>query len=190
MVKKPHKGDQRYLKHSSELHNFLSKRLGNPATVDELIQDVFLKIFKNTKRHSVEKPRAYLFAVARNLLVDHFRHNIARQHNNMLEFDETIHTDTSFSEEKRLETREDLRSLAVAIRTLPPRTRKAFTLSRLYKYSYAEVGEMMGISPRTVEGHVAKGLATCTTYMLQVDTREKSHMTDNIVQFSKTVATK
>jgi len=70
MVVELAKSDERYLSHSPELRNFLAKHVNNPSTVDELVQDVFLKIFKGAKRNSVEKPRAYLFAVARNLLVD------------------------------------------------------------------------------------------------------------------------
>jgi len=107
-----------------------------------------------------------------------------RQHDAMLEFDESIHTDNNPSEEKRLEARDELRNLALAIRTLPPRTKKAFTLSRLYRYSYAEIGDIMGISPRTVEGHVAKGLTACTQYMLEPDKKNGLQISDNVVQLA------
>jgi len=175
MAKKLNKLDERYLQHSPELRNFIAKHVKNTATVEELVQEVFLKIYKSAKRNSIEKPRAYLFKIARHLLIDHHRKSVTRQRDNMLEFDEAIHTDTHLSEEKRIEARDDLRCLAIAIQQLPPRTRKAFTLSRLYKYSYSEVAKMMDISPRTVEGHVAKGLAICTEYMTNLETTETSN---------------
>lgn len=185
MVQKPTNANEKYLKHGPELSNFIAKHVDNIATVEELVQEVFLRVFKSAKWDSVENPRAYLFAITRNLLIDHFRSSKTRQSDNILEFDEAIHSESSLAEEKRIEARDDLRYLAKAMQKLPARTRKAFTLSRIFKYSYAEVGEMMGISPRTVEGHVAKGIIICTDHMVKLENHKNNSPTNNVIKLAK-----
>ena len=51
------------------------------------------------------------------------------------------------------------------LETMTSRVRTAFVLSRVYGYTYAEIGKALEISPRTVEKHVAKGLAQCFEHM-------------------------
>lgn len=185
MTKKPSNIEQKYLKYRPELSNFMAKHVANPATAEELVQDVFLKIYESIKKNEITNPRAYLFTVARHVMIDNFRSRRARRRDQMLEFDETIHIENSISQEKRLEDRDELRCVSVAIHKLPPRTRKAFTLCRVFKYSYAEVAKVMGISPRTVEGHVAKGVTACTKHMLSLEVGVNKGFPSIVIPLSK-----
>ena len=57
-----------------ELRGFLLGQVGEPATADDLLQDIFLKLHRGGY-HLREKasPRAWLYQVARNVVVDHWR---------------------------------------------------------------------------------------------------------------------
>ncbi|RMG33503.1 MAG: sigma-70 family RNA polymerase sigma factor [Gammaproteobacteria bacterium] len=60
--------------HEPELRGFLTRQLGNPVVAEDLLQDAFLKaIAEGSGFCSLENPRAWLFRVTRNLLVDHYR---------------------------------------------------------------------------------------------------------------------
>jgi RNA polymerase sigma-70 factor (ECF subfamily) len=60
--------------HKAEIRGFVAHRLGNAAAADDLLQEVFLKGLLQGKAFcSLDNPRAWLFHVARNLLVDHLR---------------------------------------------------------------------------------------------------------------------
>jgi len=60
--------------HVPELRGWLRRRLANPAEVDDLLQDVFLKSLRQGERFcEVLNARAWLFEVARNTLADHLR---------------------------------------------------------------------------------------------------------------------
>jgi RNA polymerase sigma-70 factor (ECF subfamily) len=60
--------------HQAELRGFLAHRLGAPEEADDLLQDVFLKaLILGQAFCTIENPRAWLFHVARNLLVDRLR---------------------------------------------------------------------------------------------------------------------
>ena len=60
--------------HKAEIRGFLAHRAGSAADADDLLQDVFLKALLQGKDFcSLDSPRAWLFHVARNLLVDRLR---------------------------------------------------------------------------------------------------------------------
>ena len=63
-----------WTQHAPELRGWLRHRLGNPAEVDDVLQDLFLKALRQGERFgSLHTPRAWLFEVARNLLADRLR---------------------------------------------------------------------------------------------------------------------
>lgn len=95
------------------------------------------------------------------MLIDFCRSQSARDHGIVLEFHESQGADNSWSPDKLLQSGDFLSLLAAALETLSPKLGQAFVLSRVYGYTYSEIGLMLSISPRTVEKHVAKGLATC-----------------------------
>lgn len=60
--------------HEAELRNWSRRRLRDPAEVDDLMQDLFLKALRQGERFcSVHNARAWLFEVARNTLADRLR---------------------------------------------------------------------------------------------------------------------
>lgn len=60
--------------HRRELRAWLVRRLADPQTADDLLQDLFLKaLARNRQFCEMADARAWLFAVARNALTDHLR---------------------------------------------------------------------------------------------------------------------
>jgi RNA polymerase sigma-70 factor (ECF subfamily) len=60
--------------HEPELRGWARHRLNNPTDVDDLLQDLFLKVLRHGERFcSVHNARAWLFEVARNTLADRLR---------------------------------------------------------------------------------------------------------------------
>ena len=65
--------------HKTELRSFLAHRLGSTAEADDLLQEVFLKALLYGKDFcQIDNPRAWLFHIARNLLIDRLR--ISKEH--------------------------------------------------------------------------------------------------------------
>ena len=60
--------------HEGELHGFLRHRMADTAAADDVLQDVFLKAMRAGRGFcTLDDPRAWLFQVARNALVDRMR---------------------------------------------------------------------------------------------------------------------
>lgn len=57
--------------HEAELRGFLASRAGHAGAAEDLLQEIFLKAMRQGKGFcSLDNPRAWLFQVARNALVD------------------------------------------------------------------------------------------------------------------------
>ncbi len=56
-----------------ELRGFLVGQVGEAATADDLLQDVFLKLHRRVGSLEKASPRAWLYKVARNAVTDHWR---------------------------------------------------------------------------------------------------------------------
>ena len=95
------------------------------------------------------------------MLADFYRHQSARDQGLVLDFKDFQQADDRWSPDRSQQSRDFLNGLAAVLESLSPQVRKSLVLSRVYGYTYAEIGEALSISPRTVEKHVAKGLARC-----------------------------
>ncbi|KGX90154.1 RNA polymerase sigma factor [Pontibacillus marinus] len=55
-----------------EVYNFLIYYLGH-RDVEDIVQDVFIKVIRSNKFENVHTPKTYLFTIARNTAIDHVR---------------------------------------------------------------------------------------------------------------------
>lgn len=63
-----------WIQHAAELRGWAARRLDNPATTEDFLQDLFLKALQQGERFcAVKNARAWLFEVARNALADRLR---------------------------------------------------------------------------------------------------------------------
>ncbi|MFD2032046.1 RNA polymerase sigma factor [Ancylobacter dichloromethanicus] len=64
--------------HGNELRSYLQHRLGDGHTASDLVQDAFLNVLErpDTRIHDI---RAYLYAIARNLLLNHRKQEARRR---------------------------------------------------------------------------------------------------------------
>lgn len=58
---------------SAELRRFLAHRASSDHDADDLLQEVFLRAIQQADFCALDNPRAWLFHVARNLLIDRLR---------------------------------------------------------------------------------------------------------------------
>ncbi|MBI5923807.1 MAG: RNA polymerase sigma factor SigZ [Betaproteobacteria bacterium] len=60
--------------HETEIRHFLVHRTGNQDDADDLLQEIFIKALRQGGNFcQIDNPRAWLFHVARNLLIDRLR---------------------------------------------------------------------------------------------------------------------
>ena len=154
-------------RHYRELHNFLSGRLKDRELAADLAQECFLRVLAMQQGgEHIADPRALLYRVANNLIIDRHRRAATRNEVALIDEEGTGLEDSSYAPsawepEAAAMSAQGVAALLATIDALPIRCREVFILFKFDGLSYAEIGERMGISVRTVEMQLQIAMAAC-----------------------------
>jgi RNA polymerase sigma-70 factor (ECF subfamily) len=138
------------------LHRYIRRFVRSGETAKEIVQEAFLRTYR--ERESVITLRAFLFSTARNLAANEIRHRRTVERDTLASADELRVEAEYESLESGFLRDERNRLVQQAIDRLPPQCRAAFTLRVFHEYSYKEVADRLGISVKTVEKHISRGM--------------------------------
>ena len=149
-----------YQYHAKLYFYFLKKtRCGDNA--NELVQIVFIKFwnFKHTLSEELSLD-SQIFTIARTCLVDFIRRQAVenKKITSLQQHYTTAHA--ALQPGSGFETSDYLN---LAIQTLPPVRKKVFALNRIQGFSYKEIAQLLSISVKTVEDHMAKAIKQIRT---------------------------
>lgn len=160
-----------YEAHYDELIAFVRRKVDCPALAADIVQETYVRLAGGPAPGLARNPRAFLYRVAGNLVIDHLRQRQSRaKHVTSDPLPEAV-ADAEPSAEARLEARQRLALLAAAVDELPPRCRQVFILRKLEGLEQAEIAEALGISRNMVEKHLRKALLHCAMRLKQLDQR-------------------
>lgn len=173
MLQRFSKGDQQafasiYGQYHALIYNYLLKFTKNPTLAEDLLHDIFLKIWDARERVDIKTSfSAYLFGLARNTVIT--------QLNRMSLYDAIRDEILSNAELElhprnlmnKVEAREYEELLEKAINNLPPQRKEAFILCRQQGKSYEEAAAMMGISKNTLKQHLQLSVKSIKEYLLE-----------------------
>jgi RNA polymerase sigma-70 factor, ECF subfamily len=156
----PGETDQIWNDFHAGLRAFISRRVANPADVDDILQEVFLRIHRRVASLShAERLVAWLFEVTRNAVADFYR-SAARQRELPAglgaEIDGAAHEEGSEEEAERLRA-ELSRCLGPMVRRLPVRYRETIALVELEGLTQRAAAERLGISLSGAKSRVQRG---------------------------------
>lgn len=150
---------QEVLVHEQALMHLLRRSWGRRDEVADLRQEVYARVYEAALRELPRTPRAFLLATARNLMADRLRRMKVVSIEPMGDFESSnVYWMDEVSPEQWCGGRQLLRRLAAALDTLPPRCREVVWLRRVDALSQKQVARHLGISEKTVEKHLAKGI--------------------------------
>lgn len=135
------------------LLNFSRKFLKIEDGIDDIIQEVFVKIWQNRKKiNSQTTFNSWIFTITRNLLLNELRSRL----NNEKTRDEIqrLSMAKEYSSTNEIEYRDVKEKVDQLINTLPERQKEIFIFSRTEGLSHKEIAEKLGINTKTVEYHI------------------------------------
>ena len=128
-----------------------------PEVADELVQDLFLKVWLNRQNLvGVTEPSAWLYKVASNLALNQLRRQ-ASEYRRIKALVDSSGTDADdlFSQFTAKELQQVIRQ---AVNALPEKRREVYLLSRDEGLSHKEIADKLGISVNTVKNQVVSAL--------------------------------
>src|SRR5690606_18640432 len=146
------------LVHEEALLRYLRRCWPHRSEIHDLRQEVYVRVYEAAGKALPTQPKAFLFASARHLLADRARRARVVSIEPMGELDTLNGLIDEVSPERRLQAHQVLHGLAAAFDRLPPRCREVMWLRGVEELPQKEVAARLGISEKTVEKQVAKGV--------------------------------
>ncbi|MFI1772436.1 RNA polymerase sigma factor [Thalassobellus citreus] len=145
-----------YAENYGKLCAFLLSYCNDKNIVEDVVQDVFLKLWTNRKDLNINTSLSgYLTRASYNKLMDNYRN--VKKKNSMLSsyyytaMMQAIEPDAKFKNKK-------LKALDKCIDELPARCKVVFYENKIKGLKYHEVADKLDISMKTVEGHISRAL--------------------------------
>ena len=124
--------------------------------VDNLVAESVARAYQAHDFSRITAGRPYLFAIARNLLIDTLRREAIVSLDFVADL-EVLRSDEAMTE-RQIQARDELRWLQALVDRMPTQWRRVFLLRRVHDLSPATIAGEMGLSVSTVEKHLAKAL--------------------------------
>lgn len=150
--------------HEPKLRAWLRARFPALGDMDDVVQESYARLVQAHATGPVACPRAFLFVTARNLALNHLRHQRVERPEGTAEIDALTVADERAGIPEALAQAEDFQVLIRAIQSLPGRCRQIVTLRKIYGLSQKEVAARLGIAEHTVEAQGGIGLRKCVEY--------------------------
>ncbi|MBV9323564.1 MAG: RNA polymerase sigma factor [Chloroflexi bacterium] len=152
--------DALYAAHHATLHAYFLGKTSDAELALDLLQDAFVRVWRNLatlEGLSPERQRTWLFAVARNLVVDQYRSRASRRSTDAaLAQAAAVAQTASPAAEADVLRRERLETLDRAIQQLPEDLRVVLVLQAVGERNSTEIGELLGRPPGTVRYQLAE----------------------------------
>jgi len=145
-----------FKEHYQHLCNFAFQFLKEKAASEEIVQDVFFKLWEKRESTEIKTIKSYLFSTVRNSCLNQIKHleirDTYKQHNEaQIQYSEQQNYDSVVENELS-------NHIEKAISSLPVERQKVFKLSRFEGKKYKEIAEELGVSVKTVESQMSKAL--------------------------------
>lgn len=164
-----------YNKYKNIVYSSALKITKSKILSEEVVQDVFLKIWQTKKElQDIADFESYLFIAGRNHIFNMLK-KIAREE----DFKKTIkNSDFAFNTtDSFLKDEQYTELLNRILLKLPPQQQRIYKMARIEGLSYQKIAEILNISPLTVKKHMAQALK-----LIRIELA--SHINILIVSFS------
>jgi len=144
------------LEYRQKMKSYLSRYL-QPQDVEDMVQEVFARLFSYKNLFLVKELNAFIYATALNLVRDRAKHRHTIACKQFVDISNVPLT-TDVDPQSIAAALEELELLGQEIEKFPDRRQEVFVLQRLRGKTYREVATQLGISVGMVEKHMTTAI--------------------------------
>ena len=171
--------EELYRRHKGRLFRFVLRSIRDRAIAEELYQEIWMRVIEARGRYEVPVPSAgqptkfttWLFTIAHNRLVDHWRKRgltlVALDEEGAARAEPAATAD--YEPHRQLEAKQGLARFVRALEALPPAQREAFLLHEEAGMSVAEIARATGSNEDAAKSRLRYALSKLKEAMLERD---------------------
>ena len=150
--------DLLYTRHKGGVYRYLYRQCRDAAAAEELFQDVWMNLIRARAGYTVQaKFTTYLYRLAHNRLIDHYRKHSQAAVSSFEDMDETVEDlvdDHALPPDAAHDSREQAQRLLQLLSELPEAQREAFLLQQEGGMSVEEIASATGVSRETAKSRL------------------------------------
>lgn len=151
-------------KYHNKIYHYALKATKSEALAEDILQDVFVKLFEYEDFETIENIEHFMMSVTRN----HTLNILKRRQFELKQRQEYWHESRNETEET-VYLNDSQKSLQRAIQLLPNRQRDVFDLCHMKGLKYKEAAKLLSLSPLTVKKHLQLAMQFMRTYASKND---------------------
>ena len=157
--------EQVFKTHYKNLHAYAFTILKDEDEAEEMVQQVFFKLWERSEHLSFSGPiAAYLYRAVHNESLNFIKHQkVKAGHQLQVAYSMKNKSEQASPKMIRKELENKFRE---ALNELPEQCRTVFQLSRFEDMKYKEIADKLDISVKTVENHMGKALKLLRTKLV------------------------
>lgn len=139
------------------LRGFLYYKTGDIDLAEDLVQEVFIKLWEKRDTIKKETVKSLLYTIANNMMINHYKHKqvVMNHQSDVIARDKKEYNSPQFVlEEKEFEDK-----LNRVIASLPEGCREVFLMNRIEKLKYDEIAERLELSVKAIEKRMSKAIS-------------------------------
>jgi RNA polymerase sigma-70 factor (ECF subfamily) len=168
-------GDQYMLagliaRHGRGLRIFATRYLGNTGDAEDVVQDVFVTVWKQAARFDARKGRVstWLYKITANRCIDYRRRRALRSFIGLDDVQDLLASDQP-NAEASTSAKQELSIVRKGLSKLPERQRMALLLKVVADLDNPAIAEVMGSSPGSVEQLLVRARRSLRDHMAATD---------------------
>ena len=143
-----------FLFYAPKLNQFAFSLIKSKEASAEIVNDVFIKLWKQKEKVSfIGNIRVYLYVAVRNSAINYLSLKVHRQVNEPFDFADVRISHDPSPDEKMI-TAELMSKITAAVESLPPRCKMIFKLVREDGLRYKEVADILNLTVNTVDAQM------------------------------------
>ncbi|MFA9558678.1 RNA polymerase sigma factor [Evansella sp. AB-rgal1] len=157
-----HKINAWYDEYSNDIHQYISYMINDHFHALDLTQDTFFRAYLNITSFHGEKPKAWLYCIARNLTIDYIR----KENSKKLIIKKLIPNKITLRTPEQIATlNESEHELYVSLQKLKRNYRDVIILRKIQELSIEEAASILGWSKSKVKTNLQRGLQSLKKQM-------------------------
>ncbi len=150
---------------ADELLHFSMGFLRDKEAAEEIVSDVYVKIWNNRKDIvKIQNLKSYLFICVKNGCLSHLRKTKNEKIVLLDEYKDFHFLPVDGPEDDHIDNA-IIKEIYKAIDSLPPKCKLAFTLAKINGLKHKEIADVMEISEKTVNNHLVSAVKKITEMM-------------------------
>lgn len=137
------------------IRSFAYYKTGNVELADDIVQEVFMKLWTNRSDVKNDTLKSLLYTIASNIIKNHFKHQKV-----VYCFQKQDQpNETSEEADSALRQEELNRKLQDALAEIPDKSREVFLMNRIEGLTYSDIAERLGLSVKAIEKRMSEALS-------------------------------